>query len=152
MGEQLLQQRVRETVLIGEVHRAEHAAQPQVGIFDGSQRIVKPLPDLRGLLPHSFPAVFGGNVEPMLVRVGSFFAVTRLGQQRFVLLIPHVAQPLIEQQAEDVLLVVAGIDRAAQDVRRAPQMSFKFLLGDCSHRYVKILSRVDVFILHLFSG
>ena len=38
--QQLLQHRVREAFLIGEVHGAEHAAQSQVGVFNGGEGVV----------------------------------------------------------------------------------------------------------------
>ena len=122
------QPRMGEAILIGEIDFAEHASQPQVGIFDCGQRIVQPLPDLGGLLAHGIPAMFGRNVEAVLVRVGGFLAVARLGEEPLELLVPHITEPLIEQQAEDVLLVVPGIDSAAKDVRSPPELSFQFLL------------------------
>lgn len=133
MDEQLFQQRVGEAILIGEIHIAEHAAQPDVGVFDGVQRIVQPLTDLGRLLAYGVPAVFFGNVETMLIGVGGFLAVAGLNQKRLELLVPYIAKALIEQQAEDVLLVVGGIDGASQDIRCAPEVPLKLGLRQFGH-------------------
>lgn len=125
MGEQLFQQGVGEAILIGEIYIAEHATQPDVGVFDGVQRVVEPLADQRRLLADGVPAMFLRNVEAVLVGVGGFLAVAGLGQQGLELLVPHVAQPLIKQQAENVLLVVGGIDRAPKNISSAPKMTFE---------------------------
>jgi len=69
-----------------------------------------------------------GDMETVLIRIGGFLAVASLGQQSFELLVPYVAQPLIEQQAEDILLIVSSIDSAAQNVRRTPQVPLKLRL------------------------
>jgi hypothetical protein len=52
----------------------------------------------------------------------------RLSLVGFVL--PLVAQPLIEHQRQDVVLVVLPGGLTAQDVGRAPQMGFELLLGE----------------------
>ncbi len=41
----------------------------------------------------------------------------------------RLADPLEKEQRKDVLLIIAGIDRAAQGGRRSPQIFFQFLLG-----------------------
>ena len=45
-----------------------------------------------------------------------------------VLLVPDVGETLEEEQWEDVLLVVAGIDQAPQELRCTPQVSLELLL------------------------
>ena len=77
----------------------------------------------------------------MLVRVGGFLAVARFGQELFVLFLPNVAQALVEQQTENILLVVTSIDGAAKNVRRAPQVALKFLLRQLRHYYPKCTAR-----------
>src|SRR5579863_3673770 len=47
-----------------------------------------------------------------------------------MLLVVHVGDPLEEDQREDELLVVAGVDQPAQQHGRAPQVRLKLALGD----------------------
>jgi len=47
--------------------------------------------------------------------------------------IEDIAQPLVEQQREDELLVVPRINRPPQKHRRAPDVGFQLLLGDAGH-------------------
>jgi hypothetical protein len=58
------------------------------------------------------------DVEAVLVGVGSEARYRRrtCAQALLVLLAPDVAQALEEEETEDVVLVVAGIDAAAEDV------------------------------------
>ena len=72
--------------------------------------------------------MLGRNVEAVLIRVSGSLAVARFGQQDLVFLVQHVAEAFVKQKTEDVSLVVPCIDRAAQDVRGTPQMTFKILL------------------------
>jgi hypothetical protein len=45
----------------------------------------------------------------------------------------HIAQPLVEQQREDELFVVARINRSPQEHGGAPEVGFELLLGDAGH-------------------
>jgi hypothetical protein len=92
MRQQLFQQGVEKTILIGEIHRAEDTSQPQVGIFNGRQRIVELLADLCSVLANGLPAMLLGDVEAVLVGIGGLVAVASLDQRRLVVLLPHVAQ------------------------------------------------------------
>ena len=58
---------------------------------------------------------------PMLVGVGGeiFVTIVRL-QPLLVLLVPYVAEALEEEEAEDVVLVLPGVDPAAEDVGGLP--------------------------------
>ena len=64
--------------------------------------------------------------SPAVARVA---LVTGVGEGRRVLLVPLVRQALEEQQREDVLLVVAGVEKVAQQIGRAPQTRFQLLLA-----------------------
>jgi len=57
-----------------------------------------------------------------------------LSEVLLVLLFPHVADALIEQQPEDVVPVVGAVDLAAEDIRRAPEMAFE---GGKAERFSK---------------
>ena len=68
-----------------------------------------------------------------------------LGDELLRLLLEAVGQPLEEEQAEDVGLVVAAVDRPAQDVGGRPEGLFE--LGDAQHvgldRHHDVLFRAD---------
>src|SRR5690606_23285053 len=57
--------------------------------------------------------------------------------ERLALFFKTVAQALEEQQPKDEILVVAGVDTAAQNVRRRPQVTLQLL-----RRQAPFLSRV----------
>lgn len=44
-------------------------------------------------------------------------------------LLQHVSEPSVEQQAENVVLVVGGVDCASEHVRSPPEVTFK--LAEC---------------------
>ncbi len=52
-----------------------------------------------------------------------------LRYRRLRLLLEAIRQPLQKQDGEYVVLVIGGIDLAAQYVRRLPEFRLKFLLG-----------------------
>ena len=54
-------------------------------------------------------------------------------QRGLRLFIEHVAHALVEQERKDELLVIAGINRPAQERGRAPEIGFELLLGDAGH-------------------
>lgn len=144
MGQKFFQQRVGEAVLIGEVHIAEHAAQAQVRIFDSGEGVVQTLADLGSLLSHGIPTMLRGDMETVFVRVSGLVPIASFSEELFILLVPHVAEPLIKQEAEDVLLVVPGIDRATEDVGSLPQVTFEALLGKGGHEI--LLFRRDLYV------
>ena len=53
-----------------------------------------------------------------------------LREASFVFLLPHVAEALEEQQAENVMLVVAGVDLAAQQISGLPEVTLKLGQGE----------------------
>jgi hypothetical protein len=74
----------------------------------------------------------------VLLGVGGELRILVLGQARLVLLLPHVTEPLVEQQPEDVVLEVAGVDRAPQEVGGAPQVAFELGKGELAHSSVSL--------------
>ena len=91
------------------------------------------LTDLGGVLSDRVPVVLRWDMEAVLVRIGRVLPVSGLGQQNLEFLVPHVAEAPVEQQGEDVVFELPRIDVAAQDVRRLPEVPFKFRLRKRSH-------------------
>ena len=78
----------------------------------------------------------GGNLKAVVLRVGGKFGIAAgLGQRRLGFLVEDITQALVEEQREDELLVVPGINGAAQERGRAPEVGFKLLLGDAGHGF-----------------
>ena len=71
----------------------------------------------------------------LLLGEGSPLLRFQLGDRVVGLVFPLIAEPLVEHQRQDVVLVVLPGGLAAQDVGRAPEMGFKLLLGEL-HRGV----------------
>ena len=67
-----------------------------------------------------------GDLEPVLLgQVGVLLVAVRLGERVGALLVVDVADPLQEQQREDVRLEVRRVDGAAQDVGGVPEHRFE---------------------------
>ena len=91
-------------------------------------------PTFLAALPHLAPMGFLRDLKAVVFRVGGELRVAAgLLQRDLRLLIEHVAQALVEQQREDELLVVAGINGAAQKRGCAPEVGFELLLGNAAH-------------------
>jgi hypothetical protein len=70
------------------------------------------------------------NGEPVIFgEVGELFVAVDL-HGGGVLFVVYVGDPLEEDEREDVLLVVAGVDEAAQDDRGTPKVGLQFTLAD----------------------
>src|SRR6266436_910798 len=54
-------------------------------------------------------------------------------QRSLRFLVEYVAQALVEQQREDELLVVTGVDRPPEQRRRTPEVGFQLLLSNLAH-------------------
>ena len=85
------------------------------------------------MLPHLVPAMLERHVEAVLLGIGGFSLVAGLLEELLELLVPHVTQPFVEQQPENILFVVPGIDGASQDVGCLPKMPFEFRLRKFRH-------------------
>ena len=87
------------------------------------------VPTFLAALPHLAPVGFARNLEAVVLRVGGEVRVAAgLRQRSLRLLIEHVAETLVEQQRENELLVVAGINGPAQERGRSPEVGFELLL------------------------
>jgi hypothetical protein len=53
-----------------------------------------------------------------------------IAQGRLIFLVPDIRDALEEEQREDELLVVAGVDQPAQEDGCTPEVGFECLLGD----------------------
>src|SRR5690349_11189572 len=74
-----------------------------------------------------------GDHEAVVGGVGGIALVAGLIERLLVILVPDIGQAFEEHQREDVLLVVAGIDEAAQQRGRAPEIALELALGQMGH-------------------
>ena len=64
---------------------------------------------------HLVPMCFGGYLETVVLIEGGIFQIAiAFLQGFFVFLIVHIANALVEQEREDVLLIVAGINETTK--------------------------------------
>ena len=70
-----------------------------------------------------------GDREAVVGRGAGVRLVAGLVEGGLILLVPHVGEALEEEQREDVLLVVAGVDQAPQELGRAPEVGLELLLA-----------------------
>ncbi len=74
---------------------------------------------------------FGGNLKAMVFRVcGKVLIAARFSQSSLGFFVKHIAQTFEKQQWKDELLVIARVNRAAQQSRRTPKVVFELLLID----------------------
>ena len=120
---------VAEPALVVVVDAGEDAFQRRVLLLERRARLVQGLADVVGRPLDGPPPRPVRHEELVLVRVGprDIFWLS-LRDQLLRLLLEPVRQPLQEEQAEDVGLVVAAVDRPAQDVRGRPEVLLE--LGD----------------------
>jgi hypothetical protein len=120
---------VAQLALVVVVDTREHAFQGLgVGVFQGRARLVQGLADVGRRLLQLGPAGLLRHEE--IVLVGIFRVGVAVALEGLAFLLEAIRQALEEQQAQDVVLVVAGIDAAAKDVGRGPQVAFQLLAGE----------------------
>ena len=119
---------VAQFALVVVVDARQHAFQGLgVGIFQGRAGLVQGFADVGRRLLKLGPAGFLRNEE--IVLVGVFRIGVPVALEGLAFLLEAIRQPLQKQQAQDVVLVVAGIDAAAKDVGRRPQVALQLLAG-----------------------
>jgi acyl-CoA synthetase (NDP forming) len=123
MLEQLFKSGVREALLVVEVHVLKHAPEALVRVFNGVEGRIQVLANVGGVLPDIRPEMPFGNVKPMLVRISGKLGIAVLLQAVLVLLLPDIAESLIEKETKDIMFIVGGIDSTPQDVSGSPEMS-----------------------------
>ena len=101
----------------------------RVGRLNGAEGIEQCPAHVAGSTADVVPMRAFRNREAIVRSRASISGVCRLAQGSPVFLVPHVRQALEKEQREDVLLVVAGIDQAPQELRGAPEVGLKFLLA-----------------------
>jgi len=108
----------------------QHTLERRVVALDAGHRVVDELAD-RGLLRLRLqvrPACLGRHPEDgertVLVRVFGIGTLRLLGDELGVLLLEGVGDVLQEDQAEDDVLVLGGVHRAAQGVGHLPELGF----------------------------
>ena len=70
------------------------------------------------------------NSEPVVGGCGGVARILSLFEGFGVVAFPDIRESLEEEQWEDVLLVVAGIDEPAQQSSRTPEVGLEFFLGE----------------------
>ena len=121
--QQALQGGVRQHALVTVLGGGEYVLQFGVVRFDGGECLVQRLSDALGPGNQVRPPGRAGEVPPLVFDL--FLGLCRaqaLGlHQLGNTLLEHIVEALEEQQAEDVVLEVRRVDRAAQDVGRLPE-------------------------------
>ena len=129
--DEVCQRGVGEQVLVAPVAVAEHAGQGVgVGGLDGAHGLEDRGTDVLGDAADVVPVAAVRDGEAVILgEVGQVLVAVDL-QGGGVLFVVDVGDPLEEDEREDVLLVVAGVDQAAQHDRGAPQVGLQFALAD----------------------
>ena len=133
--DEVAQHGIGQPVLIRPLRIAEDAEElVGVGGLDRPHGLLQAPAHIPADLPNLPPMRIRRHLETMVLREQRKILIpARLPQRRDRLLIEDIAQPLVEQQREDELLVVPRINRPPQEHRRAPEVGFKLLLGDAGH-------------------
>ena len=117
---------VAELPFVVVVDSGEHSFEPGVLFLKRRARLVQRLSDVRGRLLDCIPPRPPGHIELVFVRVVPRDLLGHpVGDEPFRLLLEPVRQPLQEEQTEDVGLVVAAVDRPAQDVGGGPEVGLE---------------------------
>lgn len=137
MLDQVLERAVGHLGLVGPVCVAEDALQAfRVCGLNGEEGRQERPPHIARYGTDVVPMRAFGHHEAVVGGVGGIALVAGFIVGVLVIPVPDVRQAFEEQQRKDVLLVVAGIDEAAQQGSCAPEIAFKFALGQpahCSH-------------------
>ena len=115
--------RIAELPLVVVVDAREDAFERGVLLLQRRARLVERLPDVRGRRLDGIPPRPAGHEELVLVRVVPRDLVGHpVGDELLGLFLEPVGQALQEEQTEDIGLIVAAVDRPAQNVGRRPEV------------------------------
>nr|WP_295265487.1 hypothetical protein [Selenomonas sp.] len=119
-----------QAVFVRPCRIAEDAGKlPGVRLLDGLECIRERRADVFRGVAHVAPARALRDVEEVrLVPVPRLGTVFRFGVRVFFVV--NVGEALQKEQRENILLVRAGVDARAQELGRAPEVSFEFVNRD----------------------
>ena len=152
MLDEVLEQLVRQPLLVGPLGVTEHAIEVLlVGSLDAPHRVLEGLADVPSPLADIVPVGSVGDLKPVFVL--EVLSIRRHGHR--MLLVPDVADPLEEEQRQDVALPVGAVDGApAEDVGGLPEMRLERRQGQAlpsttgaAHRRSPILLAAASFCL-----
>lgn len=126
MAQQALQGGVGQHALVAVLGGGEHVLQFGVVRLDGGEGLVQCLANVLGACNQVGPASAQRELAPLVLHFVERirFAETFFLHQVTDAFFEHVIETLEEQQAEDVVLEVGGVDGAAQDVGGLPEPAF----------------------------
>ncbi len=137
--DEVAQHGVRQAVLVRPLRIAKDAEE-LVGVrgLDGPHGLLQAPAHIPADFPNLPPMRVHWNLKAVVLREQRKVLIpTRLPQRGDGLLIKDIAQPFVEQQREDELLVVPRINRPPQEHGSSPEVGFEVLLGDAGHGELK---------------
>ena len=127
--DEVLERLVGHLRLVGPGGIAEDAGEALgIGRLDGAEGVEQRPAHVAGGSAHIGPVRAVRDGKPVVGGRAGIGLVAGLGQRDLVFLVPHIGEPFEEEQRKDVLLVVAGIDQPPEQLGRAPEVGFEFLL------------------------
>ncbi len=120
--DEALKRLVREAVLIGEIEIIENLIEFRaIGIREFVEHLVQLHTDALGAFLDDRPATILWDLEAVVIVGTRDRLIVELAHHALVLLVPHVANALEEEKAEDVFLVVRTVDLTPEDVGALPE-------------------------------
>ena len=140
MLDQIFEQRVRESILVGPLGITENAVQGvRVGLLDFAHGALQGIADVGCHGTNVIPVAVIRDLKAMRLGEEGQFGIAGLIDDLGVFLVPDIADPLEEQEREDVGLEVSRIHRAAQDVGGLPEVAFELTEIDWSFLHQVVL-------------
>ena len=133
--DEVAQHGIGQAVLVRPLRIAKDAEElVGIGGLDGPHGLLQGPTHIPADLPNLPPMRVRRNLEAVVLREQRKILIpARLPQRGDGLLIEDIAQPLVEQQREDELLVVPRINRPPQEHGGSPEVGFEVLLSDAGH-------------------
>ena len=126
---EVLERLVGHLRLVGPGGIAEDAGETLgIGCLDGSKGIEQRPAHVAGGDAHVGPVSAVRDDKPVVGGGAGIGLVLGLGQRDSVFFVPHIREPLEEEQRKDVLLVVARINQTPEQLGGTPKVGFEFLL------------------------